>query len=339
MNHQDTLFYIVVPVYKAELFLEQCINSVLHQTYIYWQLILVDDGSPDRSGEMCDGFALKDERIHVIHQKNQGQIAARTAGNQYILNHKVDCSYVVYLDSDDTLELCALERLSECIKSSKAEIVVYDWQRVENGRIKKTNEKKYKGLIVDKRDLYKIVYSNPFYNSLCIKTISTSLIDEEHYEEYFYIRHAEDLLQSINYFKKCNSVLFIDDVLYNYTTNVNSVTQTIRYENYQVDTTVRRIVWDFLKKEDVWSEDDFKKYALSQISSLKSSVNLICGLKTSYRNRIELLRKLRGDKYYKMIMAYGNNDLIIKLLKNGYFRVLLVLCSIYSFCLRKNDKQ
>ena len=80
MGYQHLLFYIVVPVFKAELFLEQCVNSVLNQTYSNWKLILVDDGSPDKSGEICDNIAQNNDKIHVIHQENKGQIAARMAG-------------------------------------------------------------------------------------------------------------------------------------------------------------------------------------------------------------------------------------------------------------------
>ena len=78
------LFYIVVPVFKAEQFLQSCVDSVLAQTYHNWELILVDDGSPDASGQICDEIASKDNRIHVIHQENKGQIAARMAGNDYV---------------------------------------------------------------------------------------------------------------------------------------------------------------------------------------------------------------------------------------------------------------
>ena len=70
MNKYDPLFSIIVPVYKVEAYLHTCINSVLSQTYENWELILVDDGSPDRSGEICDEYSAKDLRISVIHQEN-----------------------------------------------------------------------------------------------------------------------------------------------------------------------------------------------------------------------------------------------------------------------------
>lgn len=79
-NDKFPLISIVVPVYKVEMFLTRCIESVLHQTYTNWELILVDDGSPDRCGDMCDAYARKDTRIFVVHQKNKGVSGARNSG-------------------------------------------------------------------------------------------------------------------------------------------------------------------------------------------------------------------------------------------------------------------
>lgn len=90
---------IIVPVYKVEKCLARCIDSILAQTYQDWELILVDDGSPDRSGEICDGYALKDARIHAVHQQNQGVSAAR--------NHGIELAkgeYITFVDSDDYLD-------------------------------------------------------------------------------------------------------------------------------------------------------------------------------------------------------------------------------------------
>ena len=68
---------VIVPVYQAEAYLDSCIQSILSQTFTDWELILVDDGSPDRSGAMCDAYAFRDPRIQVLHQTNQGQAAAQ----------------------------------------------------------------------------------------------------------------------------------------------------------------------------------------------------------------------------------------------------------------------
>lgn len=90
---------IIVPVYKVEHYLVRCIDSILQQSYTVWELILVDDGSPDRSGEICDQYAQQDVRIKVIHQQNQGVSAARNHG---IVLAKGE--YITFVDSDDYLD-------------------------------------------------------------------------------------------------------------------------------------------------------------------------------------------------------------------------------------------
>lgn len=99
---------VIIPVYNAAPYLERSVNSVISQTFPQWELILVNDGSTDGSGQICDGFAQRNSRVRVIHQKNAGAGAARNAG---IAQAKGD--YVVYVDADDIIERNYLELLSQ----------------------------------------------------------------------------------------------------------------------------------------------------------------------------------------------------------------------------------
>ena len=90
---------IIVPVYKSEPFLEDCINSIINQIFTDWELILVDDGSPDFCGRICDSFAVKDSRIKVLHQKNSGVSVARNRGI-----YQAKGEYICFVDSDDLIE-------------------------------------------------------------------------------------------------------------------------------------------------------------------------------------------------------------------------------------------
>lgn len=94
---KEPFISVVVPVYKVEQYLHNCIESVINQTYTNWELILVDDGSPDRCGEICDEYAAKDSRIKVIHKENGGLSSARNAG----LDYPPKGEFVTFLDSDD----------------------------------------------------------------------------------------------------------------------------------------------------------------------------------------------------------------------------------------------
>ena len=100
---------IIVPVYKVEPYLRRCVDSILNQTFTDFELILVDDGSPDNCGVICDEYAAKDSRVHVIHQKNSGVSAARNAGLARAFAN--GCQWVAFVDSDDWVHTRYLEVL------------------------------------------------------------------------------------------------------------------------------------------------------------------------------------------------------------------------------------
>ena len=100
-------FSVIVPVYKVEKYLDRCIGSILAQTFSDFELILIDDGSPDNSGQICDEYAGKENRIHVIHKENGGVSTARNAGLDIAPG-----KFIVFVDSDDEVASNYLEILS-----------------------------------------------------------------------------------------------------------------------------------------------------------------------------------------------------------------------------------
>lgn len=101
---------VIVPVYNVEPYIHRCVDSILNQTFSDFELILVDDGSPDNCGWICDEYALKDSRVHVIHQKNGGLSAARNAGIDWIFTNS-DSRWITFIDSDDWIHRGYLETL------------------------------------------------------------------------------------------------------------------------------------------------------------------------------------------------------------------------------------
>ena len=102
----NDIISVIVPVYKAEKYLEKCLDSIVGQTYKDLEIILVDDGSPDSSGRICDKYAENDNRIKVIHKKNGGDSSARNAGFK-----EATGKYITTIDSDDWIELDAYEKM------------------------------------------------------------------------------------------------------------------------------------------------------------------------------------------------------------------------------------
>lgn len=117
---------VIVPVYKVEKYLARCVDSILSQTFTDFELILVDDGSPDNCPAMCDEYAKKDSRVRVIHQKNSGLSAARNAGLEIAVG-----TYVFFADSDDYIHPACLELLLRALEESGAGVSIASFARTQ----------------------------------------------------------------------------------------------------------------------------------------------------------------------------------------------------------------
>ncbi len=114
----------IVPVYNAENFIARCIDSILAQNWQDFELILVNDGSPDRSGEICENYARKDHRIQVIHQDNQGVSAARNTGIEAAVG-----DYIMFVDSDDVIHTRCMDMLLSCLQERGAQVAIGELTR------------------------------------------------------------------------------------------------------------------------------------------------------------------------------------------------------------------
>lgn len=125
MISSHLLISIIIPVYKVEMFLRTCIESVQAQSYINWEMILVDDGSPDLCGEICDEFSKRDSRIKVIHKENGGLSSARNAA----LDMPLKGDFITFLDSDDFWHPDYLSTMVDLQQKNEADIVQCDFVR------------------------------------------------------------------------------------------------------------------------------------------------------------------------------------------------------------------
>lgn len=331
---KNILFYVLVPVYNVEEYIGECVDSVLTQTYQNFRLILVDDGSPDNCGKICDEYAEKDSRIYVIHKKNGGLISARRAAINYVKeNFECDESFFVFLDSDDSLKITALEVLNSTILHNKCDMVVYSLDRIRLGKklIDSIATNVYLGNVEDKRELYKIVFLNQ-YNNLCRKCVKGSLLDCLDYSQFYNISMGEDLLQSIPIYKNCTKATFIPDSLYNYTLNENSITSNKDYRKFESESTVIKKVWDFLKEESVWTADDFAEYIKYIKVRINEKIKQIIYFDCGYNTTRSMLSELSSDDFYFMFIdESSSNDGDIYRLKKGHIVQLFVKNKLRKF--------
>ena len=187
-------FSIVIPVYKAEEYLDQCVESVLGQTYTDMEVILVDDGSPDRCGAMCDAWAEKDQRIKVIHQENGGAAAARNHGIRYASG-----DYLLCLDSDDWWDNnTVLGIIASQLKLTPVDVLSFNYRKSYDGVLQPPY---FNGSLESSQkseSLEQILKKDVWVSGPCNKAVSIRLLKEHD----LYFREgvtAEDLAVSVNF--------------------------------------------------------------------------------------------------------------------------------------------
>ena len=214
---------VIVPVYKTEKYVAECIESILAQTYTTFRLILVDDGSPDNAGKICDEYAKKDSRITVIHQENAGVTRARAAG----VEAAEDCEWITFIDSDDTITPNALYELYSATVNNDCDIVIYP---ADNFIANCKNIYEWRKLLSQDISLC---------NSPWGKLFKKELFEEETFNIPNSIKIGEDLLMNIRIAFKANKIIVISKNIYNYrkhTQNKKYFTRTIDFIRFDLIT-------------------------------------------------------------------------------------------------------
>lgn len=224
MNHKIS---VIIPVYNVEDYLSKCLQSVINQTYTNLEIILVDDGSTDNSGEICDEFSENDNRIKVIHQKNTGVSQARKIGIDV-----ADGKYIGFVDADDWIEPDMYETLINKMKNS--DIIMSGLFFHMNDAVKKIPMNNFENTYYgpDNLNLFfeKMIYS--FENdkatnigSLCNNLFLTEKLKSVIKNIDFDIKHWEDFYVLVNYLLDCQSVEITKDVFYHYIYRENSLSR------------------------------------------------------------------------------------------------------------------
>lgn len=252
---------VIVPVYKVEPFLRRCVDSLLSQTYQNLEIILVDDGSPDCCGQICDEYAAQDARVKVIHKENGGISSARNAGLEATTG-----DYITFVDSDDWIEPWAYEVLRKLIREHDADIAegamrFYRPWKPERLFLEGKNTKKV--TVYTNRQALEELYFGPqlFSNiSVCVpcKLYRSSLMKDLRFVEGTRCEDVEFTPRALYYAKK---IVKYDDTFYNYNIHLGADSfsaQKETPEKLEMLMEVRRKVCDFFAAHPV---GDIHQYA------------------------------------------------------------------------------
>ncbi len=292
-------FTVNIPVYNAEKYLNECIESILNQSFSDFELILVDDGSKDSSGTICDEYAQKDTRIKVFHNENQGSFVSRVFS---VNNAQGD--FCVFCDSDDYYDLGYLERVNDILNEEKCDIVLFNQRGIENGTelpIKSCwDEKKiFEGKT--KKDFYSKMMTTAFFNNLNVKVIKTSLLknDPLDFNKYSFVKNGDDFLQSLYPIFSAKKIVFVPECFYNYRSNPDSLTHKIDPNIHNSIFAVRSVIWTYLDGTDILGEDTKAVFATRSLRSAMNIVKLVAQANNLDDNKkIEIFENLREHKFY-----------------------------------------
>lgn len=213
---------VIIPVYKVEEYISKCMESVLNQTHTNLEIILVDDGSPDNSGKMCDEFALRDQRVKVIHKENGGVSSARNVALDVVSG-----DYVAFIDSDDYIDEKHIENLVLLSEETETQMQIcghFVVDEQENKRIQNLNG--VQEILCQKDAVGKLMSSQFYCGFLWNKLYSTKVIRDCNLRFDTSISIAEDLLFNLRYMSKIDKVIYNPTPTYYYLQRISSATNS-----------------------------------------------------------------------------------------------------------------
>jgi len=211
------LISVIIPVYKVEKYLEKCVLSVINQTYKNIEIILVDDGSPDCSGQMCDKFADMDEQIKVIHKENGGLSDARNAGLEVARGE-----YIGFIDSDDWIEADMYESLLSALIETQSDIAICCINVVRKDRNFPQNIG-HTRIFNGEKALYELINDSVINNYVVNRLYKAELFREVRFPKG---RVFEDVLTMYRIFENISKAVYINKIGYNYLRREDSILGT-----------------------------------------------------------------------------------------------------------------
>lgn len=292
-------FSVIIPIYNVEAFVEETVGSVLRQTYEEFEILLVDDGSTDKSGTICDALAAKHpEQVRVIHTKNQGAGPARVTGIQ-----NADGDVLLFVDSDDSLRQDTLEQLKQRFDADQCDLIIFNASRSPdfstsffdfstiNGQVFTADEKnKLYEQLVTTRSL------NPMWQKAVKKQVALDAVNDI---SELWIKNGQDFLMSIPVLTLSEKVEILDENLYYYRDRAGSAVHTVRLSRVEATKTIHNKLAHYI---DIWGLPELhEKHCARMVSSWIALVSMVmmAGKEFKPSQRKKILRSLAEDTFFR----------------------------------------
>lgn len=311
------LFSIVVPVYNVEQYLDKCLQSLTHQTFKNFEVILVDDGSTDSSGKICDKYAEKYDFMKVYHKENGGSSSARNYGIE-----KANGQYIGFLDSDDYWnDMCFLKEINDIICTKQYDVIVFGYGEWKDGYFKPImNFDAYR----DQYDysLNELITNNWIISSACTKFVRLDVVKQNIFDFRFGVT-SEDVEWTAKLLTVCKNYTVYPNNVYVYRQQENSITHNINKQSIvDLYNNIENSL-DYLNKLKTENTQDVFNYLAYQYITL---LNLYA---VFFYGDKELLVKVKSMSY---LLNNGTNDkvkLVALFNKLFGFKIMLLILKIF----------
>lgn len=324
------LFSVLIPVYNTSKYLDECVQSVLAQSEKDYEIVLVDDGSTDNSGEICDSYAEKYPFVRVVHKQNEGLMMTRRRGFQ-----EAKGEYFICLDSDDYLcDNEALTKIKKMIVEKNCDLVLYNYLME-----KETKDKNQRISLFDKPDGYVFDEKQVLYeklligrdlNAMWIKAVSRECVDinVNYYQWKPYICRGEDLFQSFPMLTNAKRIGYISDILLNYRWTESSISNNPKLKFYDAYKTIYTREDEYIK---IWGIDD----ALAHKARAKR-IPIILGIVVGgYRSTKDTLPV---EEWNDFIDSLSKDEFVYKLFSKENTRDILPYYRLLGALIKGNHK-
>lgn len=307
MSHNSPLVSVIIPVYNVEKYLCECLDSVINQTYTNLEIILVDDGSPDNCGRICDEYAENDNRIRVIHKKNGGLSSARNAGIEISSGE-----WIFFCDSDDLIENELIEKALNKAISDKTDICFFDFDRFyKDYSTTHQTIKSDENVFRDTKEIKTLITYFSEMSSACIYIVKSQIIKNSIWFAEN-IKYLEDELFKFQLYSQINSFSYVHKVFYHYRVVSDSITENFSNRQDYLDMifSVYNEMVNSISKEK-YPENSIIVPNTRFVSYFSTVVRTAFQNKFSFKCDYEMIKKyLNSTEYKQALLNYDKNAII-----------------------------
>lgn len=331
--HEITYSFLL-PIYQVEDYIRECLESILNQSYSNFEVILLIDGSKDRSAEIAQEYANKDERFKVYHQENRGILKTRLKLVELAKN-----DVCVFVDPDDTIEHNLLESIHSLFMKERCDLVLYRFNRVTNsGKIYMKDWKLFSdnSLFTNENKMYvwdKFISSNRL-NHVWSKAFKRNLFNVNefiHYDNFY----GEDVLLSMHLIHNSKRIGYRDLTLYNYRNSHIGYGRNFKLKTMDDTEFVREEVYIFLNKHKLFNTNIQTKFYTSYIKSTLRNIRLLSGSSSTKEEMINKIKSIQSSDFFNQSNKYMNDNelskvdrIYLKHLQKNRYKTLIYLCKI-----------